>query len=388
MLANNLALACQVTGFVPEHARVCESVAERVNCIILFREPGTMAQGLIAESYAMKGFRVDTKSCDWGPMSGFVCVDPRLTKNAAYEAKNRNWTSEAITGHIVEKFFGKVTDAEWKADVMPIVISRKRIQELIDKNTIAPRVEGNDFVGESTKDSVTLSWRLVLANNATNKWLVVSGVPQTGHYVLCVNTRTAHPFKQEYPIGVEPILFRGHETILGLINPGTHERGFKACVTADYDLLSVWPKTSNDRMSQQHNLSAAILNRGGHGATPLPGNVARLGSVDQRLQNGGLREHHRFGDVNARILNTKVLLNSALQGAGGYKGGNAIHHNDEAGNFALAKSDLKGCLPVIGFIPGTGGYRTVLIRTEIDFKQLALFARMNGFTVHAKDGWI
>lgn len=388
MLSNNLAHACQVTGFVPQHAAVCESVAQRVNCIILFREPGVMAQSLIADSYAMKGFRIDTKSCDWGPMSGFVCMDPRLTKNSAYEAKNRKWTSEALTGHIVHQFFGDVADLEWKADIMPIVISRKRIQELIEKKAINPKVEGKDYVGESTKDSTMLCWRLVPATNATNKWLQASDATLSEYYVLCVNNRVMNPFKQEYPSGVKLILFRGHETILGLINPGTHSRGFKACVTADYDLLSVWPKTGNDRMSQQHNLSAAILNRGSRGDSPLPGNVTRLGKVDQRLQSGGHREHHRFGDVNARILNIKVLLNSALQGAGGYKGGNAIHHNDEAGNFALAKSDLKVCLPVIGFVPGTGGYRTVLIQTEIDFKQLALFARMNGFTVFAKDGWI
>jgi hypothetical protein len=104
--------ACAKTGFVVQHAAACEDVAQNANSIILFREPGMMAQTLIAEGYSMKGFRIDTKSCNWGPMAGFVCADPNLTKDPAYAARNKVWTSEALSGHIVEKFFGKVQDAE------------------------------------------------------------------------------------------------------------------------------------------------------------------------------------------------------------------------------------------------------------------------------------
>jgi hypothetical protein len=64
--------ACDLTGFVLEHCDAVESVANRTSCIISFRAPGKAAQGLIAEGYGMKGFRIDTKSCDWGPMCGFV----------------------------------------------------------------------------------------------------------------------------------------------------------------------------------------------------------------------------------------------------------------------------------------------------------------------------
>ena len=72
-MKTNRTLACNVTGFVEAHANACERVAKQMDCIILFREPGAMARGLIEEHYCMKGFRIDTKSCNWGPMSGFVC---------------------------------------------------------------------------------------------------------------------------------------------------------------------------------------------------------------------------------------------------------------------------------------------------------------------------
>src|SRR5258706_13157920 len=126
--------ACKKTGFVMAHAGPCESVAERMSCIILFREPGKPAEGLIADNYGMKGFRIDTKSCNWGPMRGFVCADPRLSKpkdaNSSYRTRNAEWTEEAIAGHIKHEWFGHPSgeDVEgWRASYMPIVLSSKRI---------------------------------------------------------------------------------------------------------------------------------------------------------------------------------------------------------------------------------------------------------------------
>ena len=344
-----------------------------------------MAQGLIADDYCMKGFRIDTKSCNWGPMAGFVCADPRLTKDAVYETRNKTWTHEALSGHIVEKFFGKVEDADWKADVMPIAISKERITELTQMGMIRPRLMTNGhYVGESSKGNVTLYWRLIPAINAYNWWLKVQSASLQNYFVLCVDTQGARPFYQQYPTGVEPIMFRGYETILGLTNPGTKPRGFKACVTADYDLFSVWSgQGKDDRMSMMHNLNAAVLNRAGNGNTPLAGGVARMPTVDQRLQSAGQREHHRFGDVSARIMNTKALLNTAIQSV--YRGGNAIHHNDEAGNFALAKGTLVDCLPLIGFMPGS---KTVLVEDLADFKELVLDARAKNFKEIAKEEWL
>src|SRR5262249_26132032 len=120
--------------------------------------------------------------------------------------------------------------------------------------------------------------------------------------------------------GVSPILFKGHETILGLINPGTKERGFKACVTADYDLFAIWEaQGKGDRLALQHKLAGELQARFNQPTAALPGGVARMGSVDTRLQAGGNREHHRFGDVSARVMHVKTMLNTALQ-SGGFQG--------------------------------------------------------------------
>ena len=116
--------------------------------------------------------------------------------------------------------------------------------------------------------------------------------------------------------------------------------------------------------------------------------------VDSRLKGSGFNEHHRFGDVSARTMNVKALLNSEIQNPGG----NAVHHNDEAGNFALAKGTLKDCLPIIGFVPSilptkskqTAGQaaKTILVESLDDFKTLVLYARANNFKEVVKDAWL
>jgi len=65
--------------------------------------------------------------------------------------------------------------------------------------------------------------------------------------------------------------------------------------------------------------------------------------------------------------------------------GNPIHHNDEAGSFALAKGKLADCFPLIGFFPGVG---TVLVADVTDFRELVLVARAKGFVERAKPKWL
>lgn len=389
------AAACARTGFVNSHADAVAQVASRLDTCILFREPGQMAQSLIADSYAMKGFRIDTKSCTWGPMAGFVCADPRLSKpksdGGSYAESNRRWTAEALEGHIVEKFFGKVDPtecADWKADVMPIVLSIGRIRELERRGVIKPTQHRGGggaeyFTGTSTQafggESVTLPWRLMSAVGATNPWL--KGKTKD-YYVLCIEPRQG--FVQELPGHVEPVIFRGHQTVLGMCNPGSKALGFKACVTADYDLFAIWPR-KNDVANARHQINAAILARA-RNPQPLALGVTRMPHVDDRLQQSGHREHYRVGDVSARILLVRTSLNTAIISAG-YKGGNAVHHNDEQGNMALAKGSLVECLPVIAMVPFRNP-KVLALTSVADFATLVNWARELDYDTRSKPSWL
>ncbi len=447
--------ACERTGFLPEHAECCAEVAENVDAIILFREPGVTSAGLIAENYSMKGFRIDTKSCNWGPMAGFVCVDPHLTKSYKFWEKNQGWTDEALHGGIKKEFFGDVRDPEWKAGAKPIVISQQRVKYLMNQRFISSLVSNSDgtlsgtaMYTENEKDDegnevpggkvykTTLAYRLVPTKVVSDKdsfsWLKGA----TDHYVVCIDANVPEPFvvcvgddrkpyKQRYPTGVTPEVVNGYEAVLGMINPGTGARGFKACVTADYDLFATWPR-ENDAMIAHHRAMNRLSSESKMfqqrqetedgvrpGAPKLAGGVARMDEVDTRLvtreadnpkqkrykrdendkpmnekgkeEYDSLDEHYRYGDVSARVMHIKTRLNTALQAKGGYPGGNLIHHNDEAGNLALAKPDLKGCLPLIGFMPYGS---TILIENLADFRELVLWARKNKYKVVAKEEWL
>jgi hypothetical protein len=205
-------------------------------------------------------------------------------------------------------------------------------------------------------------------------------------------------------------MFEQYETILGLINPGTEHRGFKACVTADYDLFTIWP-SQHDAMGPRHAL-APLIRHGGvltrrfeppvgtarHRSSSRPlglrlgglGNVPRLSGVDERLQKSRYKENYRYGDVSARILIMKTMLNTAIQGAG-YMGGNAVHHNDEAGNFALAKGSLAECLPLIAFVPNVGVFAIETVsdfRDMVDTAHISIRGGHGPYQVVAKPEWL
>jgi hypothetical protein len=44
------------------------------------RLPGGAGLDLMEENYDLKGFQIKAKSCDWGPMAGFICQLPFLNK--------------------------------------------------------------------------------------------------------------------------------------------------------------------------------------------------------------------------------------------------------------------------------------------------------------------
>jgi hypothetical protein len=54
--------------------------AEKLDAVVLSRVPGPASTQLIDEGHALKSFYVHGKSCNWGPMAGFVCQMPAFNK--------------------------------------------------------------------------------------------------------------------------------------------------------------------------------------------------------------------------------------------------------------------------------------------------------------------
>jgi hypothetical protein len=60
--------------------------AVTTDTVILSRLPGGVGQDLISEGYDLKGFHIKAKSCNWGPMAGFICQLPVFNKQGIAKA--------------------------------------------------------------------------------------------------------------------------------------------------------------------------------------------------------------------------------------------------------------------------------------------------------------
>jgi hypothetical protein len=70
-------------GFPPKFIQAFLSTANALNMAVMTRTPGGAGLGLISRRFDLKGFYIKAKSCDWGPMAGFVCMLPWFNKNGA-----------------------------------------------------------------------------------------------------------------------------------------------------------------------------------------------------------------------------------------------------------------------------------------------------------------
>ena len=76
-------------GFPLPVCRAFQAAANKTKMAILSRVPGGSCGRLIDERYDLKGYFIKAKSCNWGPMAGFLCQLPPFNKaGAAKMAEN------------------------------------------------------------------------------------------------------------------------------------------------------------------------------------------------------------------------------------------------------------------------------------------------------------
>lgn len=87
--------AVKICGFVEDHAEAFSTVAASEKVVIVSRAANQLSTGLLAENYAAKGFHIKGKSCDFGPMAGFVCVESNFSKKGTAGAKSQQAANDA-----------------------------------------------------------------------------------------------------------------------------------------------------------------------------------------------------------------------------------------------------------------------------------------------------
>lgn len=351
--------AADELGYPRIHAAAFTLAAHRQESVIISREVGKVCRDLIMEGYDSKGFRIKTKTCNWGPMAGFVCVDPRLTKYGV----RLSGDMAAHTANALHDLDG----AGWQATTIPIKISRHRLSTLINPLNCIRAIR-------TVEDGYEV-WHVTHHNGPDGLRNMIFALVQEKDdpnlFGVCFDNKETPPaFQQDtleedreytYHIGGAGLRY---ERMLGLANPDPPYDGalyHLNAVIGDYDLFAVWPyagaRVPYDPRSEDR--------RFGHPQHP---NIAQL-------------EHPQLGNITDRVHLVAGLLNSMFTGADGRQ---MVHHSDEGGRPGIQGVDL----PLIGFVPFRQGTVVIGIRKDgNDWNNFTKLCRDAGFTVVLHPAW-
>jgi hypothetical protein len=348
--------AADLVGMPMAHTHAFRAVAMTERCVISSRELGRVCTMLVAEGYDSKGFRIKSKSCNFGPMAGFVCRNPLYSKKgAAYAETQEKDTLKALKDK---------DHVGWRANVEQICLSEARVQWL--RTTVAtggamyinarpfandPNVMVGTFTPPGGAKTVYLLRREL--RNGDRVWALYTTVQPVD--TTPVLERTA--FDNLSPVPVE-----------ALVNPyPAYPVGhYKNCVTGDYDLFGVWPRVAEYEPRGEDRRIA------GMGAG---GNAQIIAWEDQKL-----------GNLSNRVHLVGQLINSRLPAAPGAIGGTRemVHHSDEGGRPFVTEIEL----PVVAFVPLPNGMiEMVGIDSVAGMRTFVQLCRTIGFQPILNPGW-
>jgi hypothetical protein len=349
-------------GMPQSHKQAFLMVANQEKCVIMVRATGPTCHGLLDEGYDTKGYRIHGKSCDWGPMAGFVMRDPKLNKYGLGKEKfNRDKHREAID-----------LDAEgqgWKASTTPLKISEKRIAWLKSKKLITVTPKGIDRLDGHATHTSGISFYYSLIKDPTD----------VGVYgVYFDHTHSGPKFQQE--IGTATLKYHpkykaSYETMLAMTNPPEHRQfhaeHYKNAITGDYDLFAVWPFVKG--------LNAYDASEYGLDHRPL-GTVRGSNTSQERANVEHLEEHFtksgqgtKLGNITPRIYMVCQMINSIV-------GRHVLWHSDEAARPFLDDVDL----PIMAYTPAGNFFG---IETITDFKAFISYCDGANIKVTLSNAW-
>lgn len=329
------------------HARCFQQVANHSNCVISSRSVGKWATGLILESYASKGFHVKAKSCNWGPMAGFVLSDPRFTKRGASpdarEAQRRDIHSAIFKEHAGE---------------MAVYISDDRRQYLELQGRIV-RIGGNineRIYNAPSPDNAMMKFVLRREMEAPGVRGIQMWAVMYGRNLDSLPSSPTMPTRN--PNGAL-------QPVMAMVDPHCDRavrNTYRAAMTGDYDLWAVFPPAGGFQAK-------------GLDQRPVPGSDRFVVPMSTFARN----EDRHMGNITHRVIQINRQLNAAIR-ATGYAGGDMVHHSDEAGRPKVNEVELE----FIAFIPGQAEARFI---TSIDDLKQFIGEVIRGYHVTFNPGW-
>jgi hypothetical protein len=352
----------QRIGMPEAHKNAFLQVARDEKVVIIVRATGPTCHGLLAEGYDTKGYRIHGKSCDWGPMAGFVMRDPRLNKSGkGKEEFNRKKHKEALEDD--EENQG------WRASITALKISWARIHWLVENDYITVQAKGDRFDGVAAHDTgIRFNYSLIR---------------EAGGLFGAYFDNTRVRFEQEKG---DDVIVRyhakyrgGYEPMFAMTNPighrqFRHEHHMNA-ITGDYDLFAIWPFV---RGSKKYDASAYGDDHRPLGTVKGSVGKAERANVDHLERNfadmgDGTLQGTKLGNITPRMYMICQLVNSIV-------GHQVLWHSDEAARPFLDDMDL----PVIALAP-SGNYFG--IETIDDFKSFIRICELQGIYVTLSNAW-
>ncbi len=329
----NGAEAISGCGFVASHAEAFQEVANKNNWIIMSRNLNKECAFLLLENYASKGFHVKAKSCNWGPMAGFVLRDPHFSKGAASTDPVKRNKAIEFNEKNNAKSLSEIIDGQTWADCLPLRISTNRLQDLLQRGKITN----------------------VLKNSTILSTIVIPGAVAEHVFVQCPNPAGGTLFfriEAAKNDRLEPrwrILTPGYYTtniflsVYAMMNKDKNgqNEGNKHlnAITGDYDLFAVYERGGGMRLKNDQLFEATEnRNRGWNVGPKLvpknPGPLVKAGAAaltKSVLGDLGKNEDKHLGNVSSTIRTAKDDINAAVK-TKGYEGGNVVHHSDDSFN--------------------------------------------------------
>lgn len=358
-------------GFPSVHVEAFKRVAARNKVVVSSRELNPLCTDLVLESYAAKGFHIKAKTCDWGPMAGFVLEDPRFTKGSQDQGKQRTEIGNAF-GH--------------GAGCVPVFISDARLTKLRDRKIIstAPAGSANRLaVTAAPQDGASVAFVLVKTQAAPPG----GDGPMWGvYYDPSVTPERASGRK---PLALATPGEKGLEPVTGMVNPDdtSGKHGVRSAVAGDYDLWCLFPHSTAKDMGFNDRAMDLRATMPRSAAPALQARAAQAGLVFQSgAQKGAMaakKENEHLGNISLGLMKIRAELNREVAGTG-YKAGNVVQHSDYGGN---PFGDID--YPLIFFIPQLPA-ATVAVevaRSLADLKTILKTMSKLGFRIKLNPAW-
>lgn len=356
------AAAQELVGFPAEHCDGFCDIARDQKSVIISRAVGSACTTLLEEGHATKGFRIHGKSCDWGPMAGFVCRDPRLNKYGLEKAKyNREQHKKALYDDT----------SDWHAGTCPIRISGNRLKWLIRNDYLLGIAKKKEVFGTEVWEGVA---RHRAGAGIVVPYVLIKHDPPLGQGEFGLYAKPSPAFRQELAEGEDAPFMLGCQAILGMTNPDPEHpksgpTAHKNVVTGDYDLFATWPRATD---YEHEGMDRRLVGRG---------------STQDDVQSQAIInfEHSKIGNISDRVYLIAQLLNSIIGAKSGYPNRNVCHHSDEFGRPFVGDIDL----PLIAFVPSLEGtaVTTCGINDTSSFRSLVQECAARGFEVLLHPAW-